>query len=688
MKEPFLLIVAGPNGAGKTTLTRWLRSREIDFGEYINADDIASELQGQEDVRVREAQRIADVRREQCLEARRSFTFETVMSHPSKVELLKRAKQAGFFVQLFFVGTDDPEINVARVALRVKQGGHDVPEDKIVSRWQRTMDLLAEAVRSVDEAFVFDNSSAELSGGPRLVFHRKAAEEAGRSQFQFFRTTPDWVWQYIAIPLNIGPQERRTRRSHAVEQDRRGNVFAPALITGKRSKAARDQIASCAASLDAVLIIGASICAHFSVAYFLAGKSPPDFLIALGVGMIAAAIYWITGRSFGCYDLPFLLADRPRPARIALAWTSDFLFLMLVLFLMKVSLARGPMVVFAFMGLSLLLLFRLSTVWLLRSAKGRRFFMGHGAVLVGEREELATIDSADLLHRFGIQELARVTFDPALPAVTRNAIANADRAIEIARKVGASEIVVAIHWSDPALLELVRNRMRPVPLRVRLLPDRNARSILRDTQFLVELQREPLGATERFTKRVFDLVVASAMILCVLPLLLMAAVAIKIDSSGPVLFRQRRRAFNGKPFLVRQFRTMTLHEDGLQVTKAAAADTRVTAVGRLLRRKRIHVLPQLFSVLNGDMSLIGPRSYPFGIEDQYQTRMSDFAFRHHIKPGFTGLAQISRSDSLPGHVAGGVARFEADLWYINNWNLWLDIRIALDALWNLMRDAD
>jgi undecaprenyl-phosphate galactose phosphotransferase/putative colanic acid biosynthesis UDP-glucose lipid carrier transferase len=68
--------------------------------------------------------------------------------------------------------------------------------------------------------------------------------------------------------------------------------------------------------------------------------------------------------------------------------------------------------------------------------------------------------------------------------------------------------------------------------------------------------------------------------------------------------------------------------------------------------------------------------------------MSDFAFRHHIKPGFTGLAQISRSDSLPGHVAGGVARFEADLWYINNWNLWLDIRIALDALWNLMRDAD
>jgi lipopolysaccharide/colanic/teichoic acid biosynthesis glycosyltransferase/predicted ABC-type ATPase len=686
LKEPFLLIVAGPNGAGKTTLTRWLRSQEIDFGEYINADDIASELQGPEDVRVREAQRIADVRREQCLEARRSFTFETVMSHPSKVELLKRAKQAGFFVQLFFVGTDDSEINVARVALRVKQGGHDVPEDKIVSRWQRTMDLLAEAVRSVDEAFVFDNSSAELGGGPRLVFHRKAAEQAGKSQFQFFRTTPDWVWQYIAIPLDLDPQARRTRRSYAVEQDRRGNVFAPALITGKRSKAAHDHIASCVASLDAVLIVGASVCAHFSYAYFPAGMSPPDFLIALGVGMIAAAIYWIIGRSFGCYDLPFLLADRPRPARIALAWTGDFLFLMLVLFLMKVGLARGPMVVFAFMGLTLLLLFRLSTVSLLRSAKGRRFLMGHGAVLVGEREELATIDSADLLHRFGIRELARVSFDPALPAVTRNAIANADRAIEIARKVGASEIVVAVHWSDPALLELLRNRMRPVPLRVRLLPDRNARSILRDTQFLVELQREPLDATERFTKRVFDLVVASAMIVCLLPLLLVSAVAIKIDSPGPVLFRQRRRAFNGKLFLVRQFRTMRVEEGGPQVTQASAPDARITAIGRLIRRKRIHVLPQLFSVLNGDMSLVGPRANAHAIGSEHRKRMSDFAFRHHIKPGVTGLAQIGGFGTPPGRTEDIEGRFEVDFWYINNWSLWLDIRIALVALWKVMRD--
>jgi predicted ABC-type ATPase len=142
LPQPFLLMIAGPNGAGKTTLTRWLRRRDIEFGEYINPDDIARELEGSYEARVARAQVVADRRRDQCIEAGRSFSFETVMSHPSKVEILERARAFGFSVQLFFVGTDDPRTNIERVALRVAQGGHDVPEDRIVARWGRTMALL------------------------------------------------------------------------------------------------------------------------------------------------------------------------------------------------------------------------------------------------------------------------------------------------------------------------------------------------------------------------------------------------------------------------------------------------------------------------------------------------------------------------------------------------------------------
>jgi predicted ABC-type ATPase len=199
-------MIAGPNGAGKTTLTRFLRQRGLEFGEYINPDDIARELEGSYNIRVAQAQIIADRRREECIDANRSFSFETVMSHPSKVDILIRAKSAGFHVQLFFVGTNDPSTNVDRVALRVTQGGHDVPKDRIVARWARTMELLYRAISASDEAFVFDNSATALfATGSRLVFRRSCAAERD-AEIQQFAPIPDWVRRYVLDPLQIDPR--------------------------------------------------------------------------------------------------------------------------------------------------------------------------------------------------------------------------------------------------------------------------------------------------------------------------------------------------------------------------------------------------------------------------------------------------------------------------------------------------
>lgn len=198
-------MIAGPNGAGKTTLTRSLRQRGVDFGEYINPDDIARELEGSYDARVAQAQIIADRRREECIEAERSFSFETVMSHPSKVDVLIRAKVAGFRVQLFFIGTDDPQTNIDRVAIRVAEGGHDVPKDRIVARWTRTMELLHRAIMASDETFVFDNSDSEpVPAGPRLVFRRSRAAERD-PEIQQFAPVPHWVRHYVLGPLQIRP---------------------------------------------------------------------------------------------------------------------------------------------------------------------------------------------------------------------------------------------------------------------------------------------------------------------------------------------------------------------------------------------------------------------------------------------------------------------------------------------------
>jgi len=155
---PVLLIIAGPNGSGKTTITRQLRAANADLGVYINPDDIAQQLTGSYDGRVAQAQRMAETQRQDCLNRRPSFSFETVMSHPSKIDLLRQARLLGYFNVLYFVGTEAPQLNVERVRQRVALGGHDVPNDRIVARYKRTMGLLPQAVALCDRTVLFDNS--------------------------------------------------------------------------------------------------------------------------------------------------------------------------------------------------------------------------------------------------------------------------------------------------------------------------------------------------------------------------------------------------------------------------------------------------------------------------------------------------------------------------------------------------
>ncbi|MGH1372865.1 MAG: zeta toxin family protein [Cellvibrionaceae bacterium] len=159
--KPQMILIAGPNGSGKSTLTNHLMSEGFDFGVYINPDEIAARLTGNDVARVRQAQKIAEDQRNKLRTAGVTHSFESVMSHPSKIEYMVQAKADGFNVTLLYVGIDDPKTNVSRVENRVKLGGHPVPIDKILSRYKRTMDMLYDAAMTADHALVFDNSSAD-----------------------------------------------------------------------------------------------------------------------------------------------------------------------------------------------------------------------------------------------------------------------------------------------------------------------------------------------------------------------------------------------------------------------------------------------------------------------------------------------------------------------------------------------
>lgn len=185
---PVLTVIAGPNGSGKSTLIAALGSQGVIFGAYFNADDIAKGLTGAPIQVARRAQEIVREKRAAALAKGIDHCFETVMSHVSHIEYMRAARASGFEVRLLFVATDRPEINLGRVANRVTHGGHDVPQDKILSRYYRCLENLPEAITAADSTWIFDNSQADRPH--RLLAEIERSPFEGRSAGGELR--PSW----------------------------------------------------------------------------------------------------------------------------------------------------------------------------------------------------------------------------------------------------------------------------------------------------------------------------------------------------------------------------------------------------------------------------------------------------------------------------------------------------------------
>ncbi|MBR1171013.1 undecaprenyl-phosphate glucose phosphotransferase [Bradyrhizobium liaoningense] len=417
----------------------------------------------------------------------------------------------------------------------------------------------------------------------------------------------------------------------------------------------------------------------------------------LSAGPVAALLYVLLGHSTGLYDLREALAKTTRDVgRIFAHWSLVGLLLALLAFLMKsgASFSRGSVVCFGALAPVLLVICR-------RLAKRRVSVMvaegqvqGRRAILFGSREELASLEPEVLLERYGLSEVGRVTFSSRSNgglAMTAEESSSLERAIAVARERVAEEIVLAFPWSDTRKIELVRDGLRISPLPTQLLPDRRIRSLAGNPAYRlrnslsVEIQRGPLTGPEQFFKRALDIVGASIGLILLAPLMLLSAIAIKLDSPGPVLFRQRRNGFNAMQFSIFKFRTMTVMEDGANVMQAQRFDPRVTKVGRSLRRTSIDEIPQLINVLRGEMSLVGPRPHALAHDSHFGQLLSDYAFRHHVKPGITGWAQVNGYRGETARLEQMKGRVDCDLWYINNWSLSLDLKILLLTCLELVR---
>lgn len=443
-----------------------------------------------------------------------------------------------------------------------------------------------------------------------------------------------------------------------------------------------------AAIADALAIMMVGGCATLIYHRLVgAGKKLLDVNF-LSVALLTAVLFVTLSYLTGSYE-PKTRADRRASIISALKiWALTLAFMVLCAFLFKISAqySRATMIFHAAGGAVAITFIRVLWPHFVRQAMENNIVFTTTVLVVRIGDDPDASKTADLvrmreLRNSGLRPIGSQVMSLGLSdGRVEQLIAFVDERFRLGQ---LNEVILLAGHDALSHLDEVVERLRVVPVPVRFVLDPVTHKVLTrplkkvGSLILAEYQRAPLSITERFFKRSLDIAVSLAGIILLSPLLLIAALAVKLDSPGPVFFKQARRGFGGKPFLILKLRSMAVQEDGAAVVQAKRDDARVTRVGRLLRRTSIDELPQLWNVFAGHMSIVGPRPHAVAHDDYYSQLIEDYAFRHHAKPGITGWAQVKGLRGETPHAENMKARIEKDIWYIDNWSIWLDIVIIL-----------
>lgn len=265
-----------------------------------------------------------------------------------------------------------------------------------------------------------------------------------------------------------------------------------------------------------------------------------------------------------------------------------------------------------------------------------------------------------------------------------NVLGDVDDLLVFMRSNRVDEIIVAVPWRAGGEVRELTAKLQTIAVDVKLCPEEISLE-LPNLGYgevagipMLKLSERPLSGWSVFAKGLEDRILAALLLIGFSPILLLIAAAIKLNSKGPVLFRQKRYGFNNNEFAVLKFRTM--RDDpppGADVAQATRSDPRVTAVGRILRRTSLDELPQLFNVIRGEMSLVGPRPHAVEHNEEYATVINEYLSRHRVKPGITGWAQVNGFRGETQTVDLMRQRVQHDLYYIDHWSVLFDLRILV-----------
>jgi Undecaprenyl-phosphate glucose phosphotransferase len=457
---------------------------------------------------------------------------------------------------------------------------------------------------------------------------------------------------------------------------------------------ARHAISIISVIADAAVIIGASILVGSAYHLAIYGSTGPlRGFIALGAS--AASIFVLPGIFRGEYDLTYYLSFRAHARRAFAYWNITFVALLTLAFVTRAleDYSRASMILFYLAGLPAIVLTRyalVSTV-ILGSKVGlvtaqRVFLIGSGEDISGFVRRYQPWNFG--LHTVGAAPLTRLDSFASPEERRKTLSADLRQAIDTARTLRPDAVYIVTPWSETGTIDSCVDEFLKIPVEIHLGPERildrfdNVRIAKHGSMASLQLTRAPLTWFERMQKRIFDVTVAAGVLIALSPALAVVALLVFLETGRPLFFRQRRYGFNQQEFRIIKFRTMTALEDGDVVRQVRRNDPRVTRIGRFLRKWNIDELPQLINVIKGDMSLVGPRPHALSHNREYEQKIALYARRHNVLPGITGWAQVNGFRGETDTDEKMRRRVDHDLYYIDNWSLWLDLRILVLTLFS------
>ena len=437
-----------------------------------------------------------------------------------------------------------------------------------------------------------------------------------------------------------------------------------------------DTLSLSARVLDA-LVIGLCGVAAYAWRFELTLPSP-EYLGLIVIGVLLALLLFPL---FGLYRSwrGGLLIDLA--GRVTLAWGMVFLALALMLFAFQLGMGYSRIWVFLWGGMSALglVLLRIVTYGVLHQMRRRGKNLKRIALIGQGAAADDIVQRTDAALWAGYRVEARFSAEDTPHA---SALRPLSELVNTLHQQDIDEVWIALPLRDEARIQHILMLLRHEPISVRYAPDISSLRLLNHDIStilglpMLDLRATPMQGINLWIKALEDRLLASLILLLISPLMLLIALGIKLTSQGPVLFKQQRHGWGGRAIEVYKFRSMTLHDEAPgHVQQATRSDTRITPFGAFLRRTSLDELPQFINVLQGRMSIVGPRPHALAHNEHYKELIDSYMLRHKVKPGITGWAQVNGYRGETDTLEKMQKRVEYDLYYIEHWSLGLDLKI-------------